>query len=91
MNSIETNKNDCFKNINEEETTGTTILAFKYKDGIMVAADSRTTTGQIISCHYTNKIDQKLPNMLICRSGSAAHTSFLVDLAVNDVKKNDRE
>ncbi|KAL6122291.1 Proteasome subunit beta type [Nucleospora cyclopteri] len=70
-----------------EEKTGTTIVGFKYKDGILLAADSRTTSGQFIACHYSDKIDHLLPNILACRSGSAADTMFLGRVVSREIKK----
>lgn len=72
---------------NDIETTGTTILAFKYKDGIMFAADSRTTRGQFISCHYSDKITQISENVLCCRSGVSSHTQYLQRIVARECQK----
>ena len=71
----------------EEISTGTTILAFMYKDGIMFAADSRTTSGQFIACHYSDKITRLTENILCCRAGNAAHTKFLQRYTTNAIEK----
>lgn len=71
----------------EDVTTGTTIIAFKYKDGLMFAADSRTSSGQFVVCHYSDKITQLTDNILCCRAGNAAHTKYLQRTAVKEIKK----
>ncbi|ORD95114.1 Proteasome subunit beta type [Enterospora canceri] len=71
----------------EQELTGTTILAFKYEDGIMFAADSRTTRGQFVACHYSDKITQLADNILCCRCGVASQTQWLQRYAAKEIKK----
>merc|ERR1711862_810983 len=45
------------KNKNEEEIDlGTTILAIKYKDGIIVASDRRTSISGYVSNRFANKL-----------------------------------
>lgn len=68
-------------------STGTTIMAFKYKDGIMLAADSRTSSGVYISSRITNKIEQMGENIMICRSGSAADTQMIKRVVEKEINK----
>lgn len=70
-----------------EVSTGTTIMAFKYKDGIMFAADSRTSIGQFAVCHHSDKITQLAENILCCRAGNAAHTKYLQRICTKENKK----
>lgn len=58
----------------EEISTGTTIISFKYRDGVIMAADSRTSSGVFIPSRITDKINKLTDNIYICRSGSAADT-----------------
>lgn len=72
---------------NDPISTGTTILAFKYKDGIMVAADSRTSSGNYVVSRITDKINLLAENIFICVSGSAADTQLIIRLVQSEIKK----
>eukprot|EP00357_Protocruzia_adherens_P019579 CAMPEP_0114990080 /NCGR_PEP_ID=MMETSP0216-20121206/10573_1 /TAXON_ID=223996 /ORGANISM="Protocruzia adherens, Strain Boccale" /LENGTH=208 /DNA_ID=CAMNT_0002353167 /DNA_START=97 /DNA_END=723 /DNA_ORIENTATION=+ len=61
---------------NSQTTTGTTIMAVCYDGGVMVGADSRTSSGSIVSSRATNKIDQLHKKIFVCRSGVASHTQI---------------
>ncbi len=73
--------------ISEVETTGTTIIGFKYNDGIIIGADSRTTNQQMISSPYTDKIEQISPNIFACRCGVASQTQKLLRIVGREVNK----
>lgn len=73
-------------NNSEEISTGTTIMAFKYKDGIIVAADSRTSSGTLVASRITDKLTQITPNIFCCRSGSAADTQAIVRIIQKEIK-----
>ncbi|MEN2500156.1 MAG: Proteasome subunit beta type-5 [Marteilia pararefringens] len=51
---------------------GTTTLAFIYKNGIIVAVDSRATAGSIIATHNIKKIIEFSPGILGTMAGNAA-------------------
>lgn len=70
----------------EEISTGTTIMAFKYRDGILLAADSRTSSGSLVSSRVTDKLTELTPLIYCCRSGSAADTQRIVRNVERDVK-----
>ena len=55
-------------------STGTTILACAYRSGVVLAADSRTSTGAYVANRASDKITQICDNVWMCRSGSAADT-----------------
>lgn len=59
------------------ESTGTTIIGLKYKDGIIFGADSRTSMGTYISNRITNKITPINNHILCCRCGNAASTQVI--------------
>ena len=40
----------------QEFTTATTILAFKYRDGVLVAGDRRATAGNMVMYDRTDKV-----------------------------------
>lgn len=71
----------------EPISTGTTIMAFKYRDGIMLAADSRTSSGVFVASKITNKLDELAENIIICRSGSAADTQLIARRIQSEIKK----
>lgn len=70
----------------EEIMTGTTIMAFKYKDGVIIAADSRTSAGTFVASRITDKLTMVTPNIYCCRSGSAADTQIIVRNAEKQIK-----
>mmetsp|Transcript_19807 Transcript_19807/g.43308 ORF Transcript_19807/g.43308 Transcript_19807/m.43308 type:complete len:229 (+) Transcript_19807:284-970(+) len=57
--------------------TGTTIMAAVYDGGVVMGADSRTSTGNYVANRVTDKITSLAENIYICRSGSAADTQAL--------------
>jgi 20S proteasome subunit beta 1 len=62
---------------------GTTLVAVKYRDGVVVAADTRTSTGGNLVYHrYARKVCPVGDGTVICRSGGSADTQRLVDLVI---------
>ncbi|KAH6582945.1 hypothetical protein BASA60_001694 [Batrachochytrium salamandrivorans] len=61
-----------------EVNLGTTIMAVQYADGVVVAADSRTTMGS--QPRFTDKLTQIHERIFCCRSGSAADTQAVADI-----------
>ncbi|BBG95056.1 N-terminal nucleophile aminohydrolases superfamily protein [Prunus dulcis] len=59
---------------------GTTTLAFIFKDGVMVAADSRASMGGYISSQSVKKIIEINPYMLGTMAGGAADCSFGIEI-----------
>jgi len=59
------------------ETTGTTIMAISYDGGVVVAADSRTSSGSYIPDRTTDKLDYLTDRIFCLRSGSAADTQTI--------------
>jgi 20S proteasome alpha/beta subunit len=64
---------------NEEVSTGTTILAVPFVGGVVVCADSRTSTGSYVANRVSDKLVQLSEYIYCCRSGSAADTQALTD------------
>jgi len=56
---------------------GTTILAVSYKGGVILGADSRTSTGSYIANRVADKITPLSDKVYILRSGSAADTQAI--------------
>ena len=71
-----TNMNDW---TNAEHSMGTSIMAVAYDGGVVVGADSRTSTGSYIANRVSDKITPLSSKIACCRSGSAAHTQVLSD------------
>jgi len=70
---------------------GTTLIAIRYKDGVIVAADSQTSSGSYISNRASNKISVISDYIICLRSGSSADTQNMVDLVKNVVLKEQLE
>jgi len=62
-----------------EVNLGTSIMAVQFKDGVVVGADSRTTTGSYIANRVTDKLTHVHDRIYCCRSGSAADTQAVAD------------
>ncbi|KAK6316819.1 hypothetical protein J4Q44_G00122190 [Coregonus suidteri] len=63
----------------EEVSTGTTIMAVEFNGGVVIGADSRTTTGAYIANRVTDKLTPIHDHIFCCRSGSAADTQAVAD------------
>lgn len=66
--------------LSKEVSTGTTIMAVEFKDGVVIGADSRTTTGAYIANRVTDKLTKVTDKIYCCRSGSAADTQAVADI-----------
>jgi 20S proteasome subunit beta 1 len=60
--------------VQDEVMTGTSIMAVAFNGGVVMGADSRTTTGSYIANRASDKIDCLHDRIYCCRSGSAADT-----------------
>ncbi|XP_077171614.1 LOW QUALITY PROTEIN: proteasome subunit beta type-6 [Paroedura picta] len=63
----------------QAETTGTTIMAVEFDGGVVIGADSRTTTGSYIANRVTDKLTQIHEHIFCARSGSAADTQAIAE------------
>lgn len=55
-------------------------MAVTFKDGVILGADSRTTTGAYIANRVTDKLTKVHDKIWCCRSGSAADTQAVADI-----------
>eukprot|EP00542_Grammatophora_oceanica_P017955 CAMPEP_0194046054 /NCGR_PEP_ID=MMETSP0009_2-20130614/19194_1 /TAXON_ID=210454 /ORGANISM="Grammatophora oceanica, Strain CCMP 410" /LENGTH=225 /DNA_ID=CAMNT_0038691177 /DNA_START=63 /DNA_END=740 /DNA_ORIENTATION=+ len=62
-----------------EVSTGTTIMAMPFDGGVVLGADTRTSTGVYVANRTSDKIAQLSTHIFCCRSGSAADTQALSD------------
>ncbi|KAJ8871189.1 hypothetical protein PR048_027495 [Dryococelus australis] len=58
----------------------TSIMAVEFDKGVVVGADSRTTTGAYIANRVTDKLTKVTDKIYCCRSGSAADTQAIADI-----------
>lgn len=58
---------------------GTTLVAIKYEDGVVVAADTRTSMSTYVSHRFAHKIVPVNHHVVLCRSGSSAATQWLAE------------
>lgn len=77
MNGISTDIQHLKKG---EVNLGTSIMAVTFKDGVILGADSRTSTGAYIANRVTDKLTRLQDNVWCCRSGSAADTQAVADI-----------
>ncbi|EOB11577.1 proteasome subunit beta, partial [Nosema bombycis CQ1] len=54
--------------------TGTTIVGLRYKDGIILCADTRSTSGPIVADKNCSKIHKITDTIYSCGAGTAADT-----------------
>ncbi|KAJ1929785.1 Proteasome subunit beta type-1 [Tieghemiomyces parasiticus] len=55
-------------------------MAVEYDGGVIIGADSRTTTGSYIANRVTDKLTKIHDRIYCCRSGSAADTQAVADI-----------
>jgi 20S proteasome subunit beta 1 len=69
-----------------EVDLGTSIMAVVYNGGVVMGADSRTSTGRYVANRVSDKVTRVHDRIYCCRSGSAADTQ-----AISDVVRRDME
>ncbi|KAJ8925443.1 hypothetical protein NQ315_009276 [Exocentrus adspersus] len=65
---------------NAAHSTGTSIMAAEFAGGVIIGADSRTTTGAYIANRVSDKLTRITDHIYCCRSGSAADTQAIADI-----------
>lgn len=63
-----------------EVSTGTTLVAVQFKDGVVLGADSKTSTGTLVANRMTDKLAVITDRIMACRSGSAADTQAVTEV-----------
>merc|ERR1719235_997778 len=64
-------------------STGTTIMAVEFDGGVVMGADSRTSTGDYVANRASRKISKVHDKIFVCRCGSAADTQALTGFVIN--------
>ena len=54
-------------------------MAIPFENGVILGADSRTSTGTFVANRTSDKLAQLHDHIWCCRSGSAADTQALTD------------
>ena len=57
--------------------TGTTIVGVRCKEGVVLGADTRATSGPIVEDKNCEKIDHLAPNIYCAGAGTAADTFYV--------------
>ena len=70
---------------------GTSIMAVTYDGGVIVGADSRTSTGAYIANRVSDKITGIDDRIYVCRSGSAADTQAISDYVTYFINQHKME
>ncbi|XP_074469570.1 proteasome subunit beta type-7-like [Sebastes fasciatus] len=60
--------------------TGTTIAGMVFKDGVVLGADTRATSGEVVADKMCAKIHYIAPNIYCCGAGTAADTEKTTDI-----------
>jgi len=68
------------ENLPAPKKTGTTIVGVVYKDGVVLGADTRATSGSEVAEKNCEKIHYLAPNMYCCGAGTAADTEMVTQL-----------
>mmetsp|Transcript_1582 Transcript_1582/g.3511 ORF Transcript_1582/g.3511 Transcript_1582/m.3511 type:complete len:298 (+) Transcript_1582:171-1064(+) len=68
------------ENFPAAKKTGTTICGMVYKDGVVLGADTRATSGSEVAEKNCEKIHYLSPNMYCCGAGTAADTEMITQL-----------
>lgn len=58
-------------------------MAVRYADGVVLGADSRTSTGAYVANRVSDKLTRLHERIYCCRSGSAADTQALADVVAH--------
>ena len=69
----------------------TSIMAVAYDGGVVIGADSRTSTGIYISNRVSDKITKIDDRIFVCRSGSAADTQAISDYVTHFINQHKME
>ncbi|OQR68823.1 proteasome subunit beta type-6-like [Tropilaelaps mercedesae] len=77
--------------LNEPVSMGTTLVAIQCKDGVVLAADSRTTAGSYIVNRVSNKITQITDYIYCCRSGAASDSEIFAEAVSYQLDLYERE
>ncbi|ODV84596.1 hypothetical protein CANARDRAFT_200754 [[Candida] arabinofermentans NRRL YB-2248] len=67
-------------------STGTTIVGCKFKDGVVIAADTRATSGPIVADKNCEKLHRLAPKIWCAGAGTAADTEMVTQLISSNLE-----
>lgn len=67
-------------NIKSAKKTGTTISGIIFKDGVVLGADTRATSGPIVADKNCEKIHYLAPNIFCCGAGTSADCENVTEM-----------
>ncbi|CCD23778.1 proteasome core particle subunit beta 2 NDAI_0C01170 [Naumovozyma dairenensis CBS 421] len=67
-------------------STGTTIVGLKYRDGVVIAADTRSTQGPIVADKNCAKLHRISPKIWCAGAGTAADTEAVTQLIGSNIE-----
>merc|ERR1711991_51953 len=70
-------KMDPSEDLAQAHSMGTSIMAVEFDGGVVIGADSRTTTGSYVANRTSDKLTPVHDRIYCCRSGSAADTQAI--------------
>ncbi|XP_022230016.1 proteasome subunit beta type-6 [Drosophila obscura] len=72
-------------------STGTTIMAVEFDGGVVIGADSRTSSGPYVANRVTDKLTRITDKIYCCRSGSAADTQAIADIVAYSLNYHENQ
>lgn len=67
-------------------STGTTIVGCKFNGGVIIAADTRATTGSIVADKNCEKLHRLAPKIWCAGAGTAADTEMVTQLIASNLE-----
>ncbi|SBT34240.1 proteasome subunit beta type-6, putative [Plasmodium ovale wallikeri] len=80
VHPIDENLNGDICDIKTPISDGTTIIGIIYGHGVMLACDTRTSSGTLVSNKCSRKINRINENIYVCRSGTSAHSQKVIEI-----------
>jgi 20S proteasome subunit beta 1 len=68
---------DVTQSYMQDISLGTSIIAVSFKGGVVLGADSRTSSGSYVANRVQDKITPLADTVYLCRSGSASDTQAI--------------
>ncbi|XP_023243340.1 proteasome subunit beta type-6-like [Centruroides sculpturatus] len=74
-----------------QHMTGTSIMAVEFEGGVVIGADSRSTTGVYVANRVSDKLSRVTDYIYCCRSGASADTEAITDIVRYQVALHELE
>lgn len=73
-------------NLQKATSTGTTIVGCRFNGGVVIAADTRATQGDIVADKNCEKLHRISPNIWCAGAGTAADTEMVTQLESSNIE-----